>query len=141
MSVLEKLIRYHKFLLDEKRRALRDVQTEEDRVETAIDDLANEVLTEQRVAKASPDYGPAYGSYARLALDRRATLHEELAEASARVEAARDELADAFEELKKFEITKDNRDQAELEEFNRREQIELDEVAALGHIRRKGENG
>ena len=141
MSVLEKLIRYHKFLLDEKRRVLQDVQTEEDRIETSIDDLANEVLAEQHVAKTSPDYGPAYGRYAQRALDQRAALHEELAEANVKVEAARSQLADAFEELKKFEITKDNHDRAELEEFNRREQIELDEIAVVGHIRRKGERG
>jgi flagellar export protein FliJ len=137
MQLLEKLIRYHKFLLDEKRRVLKALQDEEARIETALHDLQKELVTEQAAARAAPEALYAYGSFARAAIDRRAALHDELVAAAAKVEAAREELAQAFEELKKYEITKDNRDRAEREELDRREQIELDEIASVGHRRRR----
>ena len=43
MSVIDKLIRFYKFDLDEKRRYLRELEDQEARIETAIDTIDQEV--------------------------------------------------------------------------------------------------
>jgi flagellar biosynthesis chaperone FliJ len=52
------------------------------------------------------------------------------------IDAARDELAEAYRRLKTFEVTQEQREDAEEKEFNRREQIDLDEIGLNLHRRR-----
>ncbi|MGE4219098.1 MAG: flagellar FliJ family protein [Alphaproteobacteria bacterium] len=137
-STLDKLIRYHRFLLDEKRRALREMEDAEARIVAAIETLEMEIRREQTVAGGSTEVGFAYGGYAARAIRRRTGLKQQLAAAQAEVEAAREALALAFENLKKYEITRDIRDEAARQEAARREQVFLDEIALNQHRRREG---
>ncbi len=139
MKLLDKLIRYHKFVLDEKRRLLRGLEEQQERVERALEELAREVHAEQMAARAAPEFAASYGVYARTAIERRNHLQQELAAARERTEAAREELRRAFEELKKYEITRETRARAERAERDRRDQIMLDEIAAVAHRRRQAE--
>lgn len=139
MSTLDKLIRYHRFLLDEKRRILRAMEEAEARLQAATEALEAEIRREQTVAGGSAEVGFAYGGYAAQAVRRRAGLKQQLAVARADVEAAREALAVAFEELKKYEITRDIRAEAARQEADRREQSFLDEIALTQH--RRGEDG
>ena len=47
MNVIEKLIRFHKFDLDEKRRVLLDLEEQEANFQQAIDSLDQEIQSEQ----------------------------------------------------------------------------------------------
>ena len=51
------------------------------------------------------------------------------------IEAARDELSEAYRRLKTFVITQEQRDEAEALEESRLEQIELDEMGLELHRR------
>ena len=137
-STLDKLIRYHRFLLDEKRRVLREMEEAEARIGSAIEALEAEIRNEQAVAGGSSEVGFAYGGYAARTIRRRSGLKQQLAAAQADVEAAREALAQAFEELKKYEIARDIREEAARQEANRREQLVLDEIALNQHRRRPG---
>jgi flagellar export protein FliJ len=136
MSVLRRLVRYHRHQLDEKRRNLRVLEARAASVEDAIEKLDMRVVAERRVAKHSPDVSGAYGGYARAALDRRAALLTALGEANRAVEAAREELLDAFAEVKRYEISLEHQARREQEEQERRGQGLLDE-AALNLYRRR----
>ena len=136
MSVIEKLIRFHKFYLDEKRRVLRDLEEQEASVQQAIDSLDQEIQSEQSFSRGQVDFAPYYGGYASRSKSRREALEGELAKAHEQVEAAREVVTQAFEELKKFEITKDQQDQRKYLEQERQNQIELDEVALTAHQRK-----
>ena len=138
MSTLDKLIRYHRFLLDEKRRALREMEEAEARIDAALEALEAEVRAEQAVASASSEVGFAYGGYAARSIRRRNGLLQQKAAARAQVESAREELAVAFEEVKKYEITRDIRRDEERQEANRREQGFLNEIALNQHRLREG---
>lgn len=136
MSILRRLVRYHRHQLDEKRRNLRALEERAASVEDAIEKLDMRVVAERRVAKHAPDVSGAYGGYARAALDRRAALLTALGEANRAVEAAREELLDAFAEVKRFEISLEHEARRAQDEQERRTQGLLDE-AALNLYRRR----
>lgn len=136
MSVIEKLIRFHKFTLDEKRRMLRELQEQEARIAAAIARLDNEVKAEQAFTRGQTDFAPYYGGYASRTKLRREDLEVKLGQARGRVEAAREEVTRAFEELKKYEITRDAQEAAALREDDRQDRIELDEIALTAHRRK-----
>ena len=136
MSVLRRLVRYHRHQLDEKRRTLRLLEQHALSIEAAIGRLDQSVVAERRVAKHSPDVLSAYAGFARAAIDRRAALLAELGEANRAVEAAREQLLDAFAEVKRYEIGLEHQEKREQEELARRAQAQLDE-AALNLYRRR----
>jgi len=135
MKGLEALIKIHRFELDQKRRALTEVEALEAGIETNIRNLQTELSEEQEAARHSVEGVYAYGGYARAVITRRENLRQSLTEAARAVTAARDVVAEAFETLKKYEITKANRDASERAEANRRETIQLDEIGLNAHAR------
>jgi len=136
MSVLRRLVRYRRHLLDEKRRELRELEERAAAIDKAIADLDDNVVAEQRFGRRSTDAFNGYGSFARAALDRRAALLERLSEANAAVDRARDELLDMFAEAKRYEIGLEQQLEAERQERERQSQGALDEAALNQHRRR-----
>lgn len=137
MSVLDRLARYHRHLLDEKRRALRELEERSASIEGAIGTLDTGIVNEQRAATRSMYAIGAYGGFVRASLDRRVDLLGELSEASADVDNARDELVDMFAEVKRYEISLENQQRQERNALERRTQEGLDEASLNMHRRRK----
>lgn len=137
MSPLRKLIRFHRHLLDEKRRTLRALEEREAEVERTIQALDDRVLAEQHLARQSPAGGAAYGGFVRASLDRRSSLVQDLDKASEAVLSGCDEVREAFAELKRYEICLEARERREQQDRNRREQSVSDEAAINGHRRRR----
>ena len=137
MSVIEKLIRFHKFDLDEKRRYLRELEEQEARIQEAIDAIDQEVQSEQAFSRGEANFAPYYGGYATRTKARREALVDELSKAHEVVEEARETVVQAFEELKKYEITKDQQDHRAYLDEERQTQIELDEIALTTHQRQE----
>ena len=137
MSVMEKLIRFHKFDLDEKRRYLRELEEQEARIQEAIDAIDQEVQSEQAFSRGEANFAPYYGGYATRTKASREALVDELSKAHEIVEEARETVVQAFEELKKYEITKDQQDHRAYLEEERQTQIELDEIALTTHQRQE----
>ena len=137
MSVMEKLIRFHKFDLDEKRRYLRELEEQEARIQEAIDAIDQEVQSEQAFSRGEANFAPYYGGYATRTKARREALVDELSKAHEIVEEARETVVQAFEELKKYEITKDQQDHRAYLEEERQTQSELDEIALTTHQRQE----
>ena len=137
MSVIEKLIRFHKFDLDEKRRYLRELEEQEARIQEAIDAIDQEVQSEQAFSRGEANFAPYYGGYATKTKASREALVDELSKAHEIVEQARETVVQAFEELKKYEITKDQQDHRAYLEEERQTQIELDEIALTTHQRQE----
>ena len=137
MKNIDALIKIHAFELDEKRRALQQIESFRVDIENSLDRLAEQLSSEQDAARSSEVGVYAYGDYARAVIQRRKALEESLSAVTQQVEQARDAVAQAFETLKKYEITKAGRDSAALAEARRRERILLDELGLNQHSRRK----
>lgn len=138
MSTLDSLIRIHRWQLDERRRQLAELEVLSERVRQDLLRLAEERKLEEAAANASFEAQHGFPGYIRGALDRRATLERSLAEVEDQISRARDALAEAFQEMKRYEIASANRDRHRRQQADRRERIELDAVALENFRRRTG---
>ncbi|MEE2688324.1 MAG: flagellar FliJ family protein [Pseudomonadota bacterium] len=136
MSVIKKLIRFYKFDLDEKRRSLHKLEEQEAQIQAAIDATDRAVEEEQAFSRGENDYAPYYGGYASRVQLEREKLEDALAKANEVVETTRESVVQAFEELKKYEITKDRQEHRSYLESERQNQIALDEIALTMHQRK-----
>lgn len=126
---LNTLIRLNDWTVDERRRELGEVLRALAELEDGLERLRQEVVKEQNAAMASPaEAGFFYGNYAQAVIGRRQTLDEGIRRMEAQVAAAREQLNEAYRELKKFEVAQKTRDQREARELARREQGVLDEI-------------
>jgi len=132
---LGKLIRFHRYHLDEKRRQIKELEEAEAALSGQIDTLEDQLASERSSLQAVPDALSDYGGYARAQLDRRAELTKEKELASEAVAEARDALLNAFAELKRYEITLERYEQAERQERDKNDQNDLDETALQNHGR------
>jgi flagellar export protein FliJ len=136
---LRTLIRLSKWNVDEKQRVLVALQGREDQILGTIRHEEARLKEEQRIAAddSAGLVGFSYGAYANAWLDRRQQLFSMLDMVRAEIIKASDELSEAFNELKTYEITLKERERREQEERDRKEQAFLDEVGLNIH-RRKG---
>ena len=134
---LKALIRLSKWNVDEKQRVLVALQGREDEILSWIQRLDEQLKEEQRIAaEDSTGVGFSYGAFANAWLGRRQQLLSMLDMVRAEIVRARDELADAFSELKTYEITQRERDRRAQAERDKKEQAFLDEIGLNIHRRR-----
>lgn len=137
MNSLKSVIRLHKWQLDEKRRALVELQNLGDRLRAEAQRLEEEILQEQRAASASFEASFTYANYAKAAMERRTRIAQSIAQVDGQIAAATDEMAEAFQELKRFELAEEERLRREKEKLRRKEDAMLDETALVGFRRRQ----
>ncbi|MEQ8734821.1 MAG: flagellar export protein FliJ [Rhodospirillaceae bacterium] len=135
-SDLETLIRLRKFEVDERQRAMALLLRQEEAVLSGIDALHQEKENEKSfMASAGLLEGSTFAPYLKHWETRHEQFLQVLVQVREQIEAARDELSEAYRRLKTFEITQEQRDEAEALEENRLEQIELDEMGLELHRR------
>ncbi|WP_404384119.1 flagellar FliJ family protein [Caenispirillum salinarum] len=134
---LRGLIRLHKHQVDEKRRALADLERTEQEILDRQQALREEMVREQAAVREDPALGLTFGAYVQRHKERQERLAQSLANIRKAIEAARDDLSEAFKELKTYEITQANRDLREKHERDRKEQEVLDEIGLTLHRRRE----
>lgn len=134
MKSRETLIRLRRFEVDEKRQKVSDIETMMNDFNQMAADLDRQIEVEQERAGVSDVNHFAYPTFAKAALQRRDNLVASIADLEAKLNAAREELAEAFEELKKVELIEER--DAERSRANREkaEQAELDELGRLAHM-------
>lgn len=138
MSDLSVLIRLHQHELDEKRRALAELYAALAALERQRRDLERAFdLEKEAVAKAN-DVHFTFAQYAETVIRRREELTAAEVELEEHIQKAKLSLLETFSELKKFEMTQEERERIEEEERQFRETQELDAIGLEG-FRRKGD--
>jgi len=132
----ESLIRLHRFQVDEKRRKLAELELMVQEFRARERELEAQVEAEQKKAGISDVAHFAYPMFAKSVIRRRENILTSIEDIERQLDAAKEELSDAFRELKKYEIIEDNRKRKVRREVMRTEQAQLDEVA-LGIHRRQ----
>jgi flagellar export protein FliJ len=132
----DSLIRLHRFQVDEKRRKLAELELMLEEFRARERELEAQVLAEQKKAGISDVAHFAYPMFAKSVIRRRQNILNSIEDIERQLVVAKDELAGAFRELKKYEIIEDNRKQKRRKEAMRVEQAQLDEIA-LGLHRRQ----
>ena len=139
-ETLETLIRLHRWQVDERRRQVAELEALAEKLRQELVKLAEERAREQVAAGANLLTRHVYPGYIRRALQRQKTLEQSLAEAEQQTAQARDVLAEAFQELKRYEIAQANRERLRLNAAARRERLETDAIALENYRRRASGN-
>ena len=138
MKGLAALIRLHSWELDAKRRELADIEREQDALHDRIRRFEAQVVEERDFAKDSESGMYAFVGYMRGVNQRRQQFQGEVVAIHERIEAKREEVAEAYQELKRYEITQAEILKREKLEADRRLQGELDEISLNQHRRQDG---
>jgi flagellar export protein FliJ len=134
---LHTLIRVRKWDVEEKQRALAALLRDEEKILDFQRALEVELEQEKAAASKAPgDQRFTLEPYIQRVKQRRENIAAALVLIRGKINEARDHLAEAYRRLKTFEITQEQRDEAEEAEANRVEQINLDEMGIELHRRK-----
>ena len=137
MRALPNLIRISKWSLDEARRKVSDLETLKVSFLKEVAELDDELSREQLAARGSIDSLVTLQGYYQHVRERRGRLERSIAEIEAALERARDEAAEAYRELRKYETALENLQKREQAAAGKREQSRLDEVGLDMHRRKQ----
>jgi flagellar export protein FliJ len=104
MKSHETVIRLKRFQVDEKRQQASDIEAMIADFDRMAADLDQQIEAEQKRTGISDTKHFAYSTFAKAAMQRRDNLRASVDELNAKLEAARDALEEAFEDLKKVEL-------------------------------------
>jgi flagellar export protein FliJ len=141
MADLESLIKYHRHEVDEKRRHLAKLYEQAQSMEDARQELEQTLEDETRIAH---EIGTAeslsdLGTYSVAMKKKIKGFEESLKEMETRIQAAQEDMRDAFAELKKIEITQRRREKREFKDISDKESKTLDEMGLETYRRRMEE--
>ena len=139
MSGLDQLVRLQKWSLDEKRRQATDLEALIDRLNGDLAKLDAEVAREIEAARNDLELQRALPAYRQAMVDRRERLEKSILDLANELEKLRDQITEAFAELKKTEQTIANRQQRQRTTQRRRDQIQADDLAIDMHRRKTKE--
>tara|TARA_R110000787_G_scaffold178162_2_gene290070 strand:- start:131 stop:547 length:417 start_codon:yes stop_codon:yes gene_type:complete len=136
MKGLPGLIRLNQWKVDEQRRRVTDLEILADELAGQVAELELQLEREGRMAGDDVASRQAFSSFLKGALSRREKLQGSIADLGQQISDAKDGLADAYRELKSYEIAQANRDRRETHKAALRERVKMDEIG-MGLHRRK----
>ena len=137
MKSLATIIRLHRLQLDERRRALSELQALFDKLAAEIVRLEEDLKHERAIAEQTLGSSIDLAAYLKAMLTRRSHLVQSRRQIEQQIALARDEIAHAFAELKRFELAKADRDRRDAQRQHKQEVARYDEIALDGFRRRK----
>jgi flagellar export protein FliJ len=134
MSRLQSIIRVRKWELDEKRRELVALEEERAAIVQQMDDLSIEVSEQQNAAAL--EVGPSsLGAYMSGVRYKMAAFEAAIMEKDKKIEERRDEVTEAFRELKTYEIAEEQDQKRIRDAAALRDQKLLDEQGMQSFIK------
>ncbi|GEO80212.1 flagellar export protein FliJ [Pararhodospirillum oryzae] len=125
---LRPLIRLRRFEVDECRRALGELLKAEAALDAEAQALEDAHQRETTFAREHPEMGFTLGAYLAHHRARVAALAQRRQALEARIQEARDILAEAYRTLKTLEVSQENREKRERAERDSKEQKVLDDI-------------
>jgi len=138
MANLTALIRLHKHELDEKRIALGELYSVMARLERQQRELDRTFKKEKEMVAGTGDVHFTFANYAENVKRQRKEIDIRKAEMEEQISIAKDSMMETFSELKKYEMTQQERGRLEKEEQLLKESQEMDAIGIEG-FRRKDE--
>ncbi len=140
MADLNPLIRVRKHVVEQKQKFLAELYRQAEDFENQKQALEDQLEEEQeKVQEMGVEMLSYFGHYSDAVKERVEEIDEAAARLNTRIEIAREDMRQAFAELKKIEITQEAREQAELDELKKKEAAELDEIGIEAYRRKQGE--
>lgn len=137
MADLSVLIRLHKHELDEKRRVLSDLYGQMSLMEQQRFILEENFRKEKEAVDEMGDIHFTFAKYAEKMQKAREQLEKDQELLQMRIDLAKESLMETFGELKKYEMTQEERERLEEEERRLREGARMDEIGIEAFRRRE----
>ena len=131
MKSRDAVSRLKRFEVEEKQRKVAEIEMMIGDFSQMAQDLDRQIAIEQERAGVSDTNHYAYPTFAKAAIQRRDNLLASTADLEAKLSAARETLAEAFEELKKIELLEER--DAERMKIEQARAAELSAVAGMPH--------
>tara|TARA_R110002072_G_scaffold727_15_gene5352 strand:- start:7315 stop:7737 length:423 start_codon:yes stop_codon:yes gene_type:complete len=135
-SSLPNLMRLNRWKLDEKRRLLGEMEKLAEQIQQDILALDQAVEQEKAVATNSTQLATGFTAFYEAALQRRENLKTSMAQVMGKIDQAREEVAQSFRELKKYELAHANMEKKKKQKLSRKEQSFLDDLGLELHRRK-----
>ncbi len=138
MKGLPGLIQLNQWKVDEQRRKVTELEILSDRLSEQVDQLQADIGREGQNSGESFESSQAYSAFLTGAMAQREKLRGSIADLGLEISAAKDDLADAYRELKSYEIAQAARDAREKHKQELRERVKMDEIGMGMHRRKSG---
>ncbi|MGB0718837.1 MAG: flagellar export protein FliJ [Bdellovibrionales bacterium] len=140
MADLNPLIRVRRHALEQKQKALAALYRQLEGLQDEKTRMLEQLEQEQSGAAGMDVAMLAYlGSYAEGVKTRVQEIDEEALALNTRIDIAREDMRSAFAEVKKLEITQENREDEERREIAKKESDMLDEIGLETYRRLRDE--
>lgn len=104
MKSRESMVQLRRFDVDEKQQKVADIEAMIQDFSQMVVDLDRQIEVEQERAGVTDVNHYAYPTFAKAAIQRRDNLSASIEDLGVKLNAAREDLADAFEDLKKVDL-------------------------------------
>lgn len=140
MAELDSLIRVRKHAVEQKQKFLAELYRQSEELENQKITLETTLEEEsKKVQEMDVSMLSYFGPYSEAVKGRVEDIEDAQGKLNTRIEIAREDMREAFAELKKIEITQERREKAERAAQDKKESDELDEVGIDG-FRRQSED-
>ncbi len=137
---LNPLIRVRRHALEQKQKFLaelyRQAEDYENQKATLLKNLEEE---REKLSDMGPEMLAYFGPYSQSVKERVEEIEDAMKILNSRIDTAREDMREAFAEVKKLEITQNARDDEERAELEKKLSDELDEIAIEGYRRKQDE--
>lgn len=141
MADLNPLIRVRRHAVEQKQKFLAALYRQADELEAQKAVLLEQLEAERdKTTDMDVEFLKYFAPYEQAVRERVADIDEDRAKLETRIVKARDDMREAFADLKKIEITQDRRAEEALAEINKKEADALDDMGIEG-FRRRGDEG
>lgn len=136
MKGLPGLIQLNQWKVDEQRRKVTELEILSERLAEQVEQLQADIEREGRNSGDSVEASQAFSAFLAGSMAQREKLRGSIADLQLQISAAKDDLADAYRELKSYEVAQASRDARERHKQELRERVKMDEIG-MGMYRRK----
>jgi flagellar FliJ protein len=138
MKGLPGLIQLHQWKVDEQRRKVTELEILSDRLSEQVDQLQADIGREGHNSEESLESSKAYSAFLAGAMAQREKLRGSIVDLGLQISVAKDDLAEAYRELKSYEIAQAARDARERRKQELRDRVKMDEIGMSMHRRKSG---
>lgn len=137
MADLSALIRVRKHTVEQKQKFLSELYRQVEELEAQRQNLLDTLAEERKkVDEMGVEALGYFGRYSETVKHRVEEIKEKTRKLENRIEVAREDMRQAFAELKKVEITQDRRKEEAKKARIKKEDAEMDDIAIERHIRK-----
>lgn len=140
MADLDPLIRVRKHAIDQKQKFLAELYRQAEELERQKQGLLDQMQKEKdAIADMGAEMMGFFGSYAQSVKQRVEDIDDSRQRLETRITAAQEDIRDAFADMKKIEMVKEQREEEEQRERDKKESNILDEIGIDSFLRNSEE--